>query len=685
MIETGTPRRRRAVSRAALCTLILLLAAAAPARAEVESSEITSPTDPAYIFEDSTTPSPSLTITGTTTGAGGVDINCYTATESVTVREAVPVTAEKFSVTVKLSKLPQGEEEQPCVLRAVPEGSVEPHPPGEPSPAFKGPRLAASTWNLIETSKLVYNDRLTSSTLAALVEIQAPGFCGIALSLLYAPSSLTESEPLFFCDAVLSERAIGSAGPLGRSEIQVDGQNAFDSYTAAQLFIKLKTANQFPPLTVTRSFDPTTGLTTVREVDPIVECVGKAPAFPPEAPESCESFRSAGVQLERSWHPAVGNEVVNMSDVWRSTDGAAHTLDLLYDEELADNRNTGGGSFEFPGKPGFVATLKGEPVTLAAGPSAFFYKSDNTTPPGGDAEHRHPQGAIVYDRAPSGPLDVFIGSEESTETGTTAENGFLMPYHGTVPAGGTYALRMAFITAFALSEVHSLVEGVIAGFPPTVSIASPANGSTVTSSPATVTGTAADTGAIASVTVNGVAATVAADGSWSAGVPLSVGANTLTATVTDGTGMTSTATGAVTYTPPPPAGAGAAAASTTPAAHASRVGSIRTTKGRVTLTLACTGAAGEACRVGLLLSTTEKLKATRVTGLSARNKVLKLTGANVSIAAGSHATVTLKPNATGRSLLARFGKLPARLAASERGGRLFSTALTIKPPPKHHH
>ena len=232
-------------------------------------------------------------------------------------------------------------------------------------------------------------------------------------------------------------------------------------------------------------------------------CVGKKAEFP-ETKESCESFRSAGVELERSWQTADGDRVVNMTDVWRSTDGEAHSLDVLYTQEFGDE-TTHGGAFEFPGKAGFAETKAGEAVTLPGGAGTLFYKSDATTPAGGDLAH--PQGAVAYDSAPSEALSVMGGSKA-----VSGFNGVLMPYKRNVPAGGTTSLRMTFITANALSEVHSLAEAALASYPPSIAITSPPGGSTVGTPSVTVTGTASDTGGVASVTVNGVAATLAARG-----------------------------------------------------------------------------------------------------------------------------------------------------------------------------
>jgi hypothetical protein len=63
-------------------------------------------------------------------------------------------------------------------------------------------------------------------------------------------------------------------------------------------------------------------------------------------------------------------------------------------------------------------------------------------------------------------------------------------------------------------------------------------------------------------------------------------------------------------------------------------------------------------------------------------------GITIVIPAGQQIKISLKLNATGRKLLARFGKLPAHLTAVLEGEGVHHTIvaqnLTIKPKPKHH-
>jgi len=76
--------------------------------------------------------------------------------------------------------------------------------------------------------------------------------------------------------------------------------------------------------------------------------------------------------------------------------------------------------------------------------------------------------------------------------------------------------------------------------PPILTITSPTNGTTVTTSTITISGTASDESGIANVTVNAILANGTTN--WSAEVTLTAGENTITVVATDGAGLNTTET-----------------------------------------------------------------------------------------------------------------------------------------------
>lgn len=320
-------------------------------------------------------------------------------------------------------------------------------------------------------------------------------------------------------------------------------------------------------------------------------------------------------------------------------------------------------------------------LTLPSGAGTIYYKEDAETSAGGDGEH--PQGAVVYDTAPSAALVILSGSQENSD------NSFEMPYQHTIPAGGTYTLRMAFVQAYALPEVEALAGEVFASYHPTLAIGSPPSGATVSTSSVTVSGTASDSEGTPTLTVDGHAVSVGAGGAWSTSVALNQGANTITAVATNQVGLSAEKQVTVTYTPPAP-----------PVAHASEVGSASGAKGEVSFTIACTGTAGTSCEVESTLSTVEKTRNGKPVAVSARRRPktrsqqVSVGSSRLTIPAGERVTIAIQLNSAGKSLLARFGRLPVHLTAIlvSAGHRsvVIAENLTVRPPhkprhKKHHH
>ncbi|HEY2283252.1 MAG TPA: Ig-like domain-containing protein [Solirubrobacteraceae bacterium] len=649
-----------------------MIGSVAPAQAIVPESHITAPGDPAYLFENNA-PSSTFTVVGTA-NVPEVDLRCYdglTPTSYSTIVEKVPVTSGAFSVSAPISKLPS----QPCVLRAVPTGDTEAHPPGQGAP-YAGPRALRSSFEIFTKSSVAYDYEQEFLTLDAYLGVDSVGDEGLYYSYLFAPGTLAKSESGFYNNASLQTEDRPASGAATRSEVQVDGKDAYAPDGAKQLGEHLGSGVIPGSPSVTASTTETApGEFVVQESDPFVMCTGKAPAVFPPTKESCEEFVSTGVQLNRTWQSAHGDRVALLTDSWVSTDGATHHLSALYDQESSQNGTEG--AFEFPGESSFSAVSAGQAKSLP-GDSAIYYKTDAATPDGGDLTN--PQLAIVYDTQPSGGLVAFH------QASVGKRPIFEMPYERTITPSSPFKLRMGFVTEYELGAVRTLANEVLASYPPSVSIASPANGAVVNASTVTVTGSATDTGAVASVTVNGHSATLASNGSWSVSVPLSPGANTLSALATDQAGLTAGKSVTVTYAP------------VQPVAQAVQVGNASGVNGKVTFKVACKGLPGQKCTIAGTLTTREKLRGSKLLAISAkhrkrsktRTKTVTVGAKTVTIPAGQTVTITITLNSTGRKLLSRFHKLPVHLSAVLVVGKTKSTViaqnLTIKPPkPKNQH
>jgi polyvinyl alcohol dehydrogenase (cytochrome) len=186
---------------------------------------------------------------------------------------------------------------------------------------------------------------------------------------------------------------------------------------------------------------------------------------------------------------------------------------------------------------GFPGGGGGSVLALAYDQSQPSFKTIWSGPPGATSP------PIV-----AGGMVWLVSLEDNTLYGLNRDTGAVKhhfalsgPEHFTTPSAGGGRLFVAdgdVVRAFVIAQLPK----------PVISITSPANGATETSSPITVTGTVSDTVSIASVTVNGVRATLS-NTTWSATVGLKPGQNTITAKATDGAGVSSSTSVSVTYSP----------------------------------------------------------------------------------------------------------------------------------------
>ncbi len=721
--------QRRSIRRTALACLCLLglalTAGASPAGATpaITATHISSPADGSYLLGERTGPSTTVTITGTIRTSKAIgeeepEIRCYSSSGYEEVAEIETADIEEtatheYRFTVEAEAEAIGEE--PCAMRVVPEGySGVALPPGTTTP-FEGPRVAYSQFGLDPGA---YGFELEDRTLSSLFELASAGQGGLSQlymggALLSSPT-LSPSAPLWGSMGALPRNA------ATRAAIEVDRHNAYDTTAARELASLLSPANEPPAIEVTRKFDPATGLMTIVETEPLVECRGSVTAYP-ETKQSCEELVSAGVSLQRTWTPTDGGRLITMSDLWRSTDGAEHTISADYRQELAGDA-TSPGSYQFPGGPQpFAPTKTGESIELAA-PGAILYREDGTAAeaPGG----AHPVGAIVLASPPGEPATVTAGSAE-----TKGASGLTTPYSLTVGQTTDATVTITYAEGYTQGEVCALAETVKSGCQPSVSITSPAGSATTASTSITVPGTASDAVSLSSLTVDGKLVTVSA-GAWSTALTLVPGTNTITAVATNRAGLTRTVTATVTApTPEEEAtaklkaeeeaiakvkaeelaaeqtaqreaaarakaaeaaaakqraeeGSAAAGGKGEPTAKGTAVakaaGPAKLIKGNIVITLACSGPAGGSCSVRALLTSVERLRAGRVSALAASTRTITIASATSTIPAGASRTITLRPNATGRALLARFLTLPLHLAVLELGGAQPSTPVTAQ-------
>ncbi len=538
--------RRGRLGLAVIVSGALSLAAAGGAQAAITTSNITTPANGTRLLDNQVAGTGStFTVSGTTNGSAtdsdSVDIDCYhagTASSSATYKgsggNGIPVAADgSFTAAVPASKF----DATSCELLAVPHGTTPSPPTG-----YTGPRVGFSEFstNAIgggANKNGLYDFYFGDFGLLGWTGIDSAGSCG-PYDAVYDGSATMSSSPTWFnCAGSFFdfESEFTSGADPTRSDIQVDGVNAYNSDDAYKITASSSGNTGFPALTATLdSFDPSTGDAQTTESESLVEC-SPTDVYAPTA-EDCASFVPSGVMLTRVTRFTGDGRVATVTDTYSSTDGKQRTLDLMYDTDL--NHTAG---WELPGQSAFSAHNTGDTAGAAASaPGAAYVIDDPTSPP----SLSNPVGAETF----STPYDSvrFDNTLWSSYNEVTA----LYDFQRTVPAGGSVSIAWSYASGTTLAEVQADAAAAQDGFaPPAISISAPAHSVTETRTPVTVTGTAGAGSGVKGVTVNGVTASVNGS-SFTASVPITHGSNTLTAKVTSNAGNTATASVTVSYPTP---------------------------------------------------------------------------------------------------------------------------------------
>ncbi len=566
-------RLRIAVTIVAIAVLGILPAAA---RATVTQSQITSwvsqTTDPQghtttltnapYLISFDNPPPTTLQVKGNAPGSqlgNLVDVACFFGSGgSVRLKSNVSITSGNNFDTGAVPLRPIAG--HACRLRAVPAGQEG----ASDSSAFAGPQVAVSEAALPTATiadgpnvGLPYNYYVNDVTFTGWSAWKAVGTNGCGPYAAPIDPAFTVGNFAIDCAGSLLADDLHAWG--GRSEIQVDGRNAYDAASAQALFDRSggltngsRDLSGFPSLTASVNWDPATGLASTNSQEALVACTGSDPYKPVSAAQDCPSFADVGVKLDRDITTSDGGRVVTMTDTWSSADGRSHTVDLLYDDFIGLSSLSTVRGYSFPGQGGFNAYIAGDPVSGAGSAPGSIYVHTNVAAADGNPNEAF--GAITFSNAPTG-FHVTLAPPPQPQT-PPPSNGIEEHVVGSVPAGGSTSLTYIYSVGYTLSDVSGLALAAQDRLQaPAVTIASPANGATVSSPTVMLAGTATAGSGIKSLVVGGQPVTVDSGGMWSAQVPLSPGANTITAVATDGAGAIVQAQVTVAYQPPaaPPA------------------------------------------------------------------------------------------------------------------------------------
>ena len=253
-----------------------------------------------------------------------VDINCYSGTSWGILAQSVPVQSDgsfSFTSTTGLAGL-WGET---CVLRAVNAGDTTDYAPGTSSP-FTGPTLAIDHVENRPVSGGPNSGDLESyylyaSQLQGGFDYDSLGDCSISDSYIYDPVTFA-STTLDFCNAWFWWENGGGGTPFAtptRSELQVDGADAYVAGNVGAIGPFGSTDSGFPSLAYSYSIDPATGNLTLDETDEVVRC-SPGGVFPPTS-TSCASLAPTGVQVKMHIVQSHDGRVATVTQYFSSTDG----------------------------------------------------------------------------------------------------------------------------------------------------------------------------------------------------------------------------------------------------------------------------------------------------------------------------------------------------------------------------
>jgi hypothetical protein len=434
-------RGRTATISATVC-LIAVLVTVPSAQAAVTASHVATPKNNTFLMYDYNNPN-TFAISGTTTGGttgDHVDLVCYAGDGNHAVASSVAVNADgSFSVA---GSAESANTYRICNLKAVPAGTAPPNL----SP-FTGPRLfvgqkATYKVNGGPNDGKLYDYYLYFQQLLGGYDYDSLGECGIDDAYLLDPSD-SMTTVTWYCNAYLLARDPTSGT---RSEIQVDGKDAYTPNTAHD--INPNATSGFPVLgSYSFHLNSHNGNAAIHEMNPIVKC--PTATFPPSS-VTCPTFTSTGITDTRSISQDHDGLVSWITDVFNSTDGKAHTIDLLWQNYQRFRPNSTGDStqieYKFPGQSGYSRHVLSDAVNLpASSPATIFVRVHGAA----DGDTSTGQGALVYDHPSDKARFTYIG---------IGDEGFTLHQVVKVPAHGSVRVRFAYMHDFHAAKVASLAK-----------------------------------------------------------------------------------------------------------------------------------------------------------------------------------------------------------------------------------
>jgi hypothetical protein len=443
--------------------LVLAVAVAAPAQADISASSISAPSDPRFVLDDLDASQPAtIAVAGTATGSGSVDIVCVRGTVMTSLggtASGVPVAGDgTFSVPDaplgQLAGAPQSyDAARTCRLHAVPSGTV----PTDFSP-YAGPRLGVSTYTGHRLSGAGANDGILfdyyvyAAGLGFAADYVSFGGCGIYDTIMQDPVTFEELGYSLYCNGFPVDRALPAPGRFG---VKVDGAPAYapGSLGGGTGGAGLQDRPGFPALTVEPvQLDAATGDVTIRESDPFAKCAPDN-SYPPTT-TGCASLAPVPVALARTTEHTRNGQVIRVVDRWSSTDGHAHALDLSLQQDNCFGRNCSSQIvYRFPGEAAYAP-----------------HDADDATPATGSVPGPLAAAEPLLARDAADPTiggTAVLPAQSSDGATFLDDDSFTIEYaNRVVPASGELTLTHYYVSGRTPTETEQLAAAVTASLRP---------------------------------------------------------------------------------------------------------------------------------------------------------------------------------------------------------------------------
>jgi hypothetical protein len=368
--------------------LAAFLAVPVAAGAAVTATTISEPVGDPSVVVSVDPAGTTLKVSGTSNGGTGrLDLRCEGAANPVADDNVRPTAAGVWTTTLSAAAV-VALTPRTCYLHAVPHGNN-----GANRTAFPGKRVMFQRSRVTAVAGgpnngVPYDFRYQAPQLLGRSIWQSLSNCGLTGAATTTADTFRYSASAFPCAAFVAPDTAGRAGVL------VDRVNTFTPFGAATLFPGSANALGLLAMQSSVSTDPSTGNVLIRETENMLRCSPDPNTLAATA-QTCSSFVSAGVRLDRVVVQQGDGRQALVTDTWSATDGRHHEIDVFYEDRL------GGSSpvVSFPWAGGFTSYPAGyTQKPPATAPFTFFTRASAAAV---DADPAAAQGAITLQDRPT--------------------------------------------------------------------------------------------------------------------------------------------------------------------------------------------------------------------------------------------------------------------------------------------